>query len=205
MQTPKEPNRLNILQSARKEFLKAGYEKASMRRIAKLASVSPSNIYNYFVSKEEILETILRPALDGVEKGVSLISDDDYMERRLQFSYETLKMRFNVALDFVDEHRELFKLLICHTTSSKYERFLEELTDQVTKINMRQLDYFKRTHKIELETHEFFVRNLVSFFVNVFVEMIRNDIPKMEIVKIEDQLLKFLHFGSKAILLDSKT
>jgi AcrR family transcriptional regulator len=204
MQTPKEPNRINIIASARKEFVKAGYEKASMRRIAKNAGISTSNIYNYFKSKEEILETILKPALEGVEKGISLVSDDDYIERRLQFSYETLRARFNVALDFVDEHRLLFQLLICKTTSSKYERYLDELTDQVTQINLRQLEYFKKNHGIVLETNEFFVRNLVSFFFNIFVEMIRKDIPKAEIVKIEDQFLKFLHFGSKAILLDSK-
>lgn len=202
MQTPKEPNRINILKAAHQEFLKAGYEKASMRKIASNANVSTSNIYNYFSSKAEILEIVLQPAVEGLEKGLSLVSADDYIEKRLEFGYDTMKERFNVALDFVDRHRELFCILICKSNGSQYDNYLESLIHRVTDINMRQLDYFKSNKNLNLETNRFFVQNLVSFFFNIFVEMVRNDVPKSDIIKIEDQFLKFLHHGSKAILLD---
>lgn len=204
MQTIKEPNRLSILKAAQEEFLTMGYEKASMRQLAQKANVSTSNIYNYFDNKEEILTTILKPALEGLEKGISLVSDDDYIEKRLEFDYATLKSRFNVALDFVDEHLELFQILILHSGGSQYADYLEKLVSRVTDINMRQLEYFKNKKGLKIETNRFFVQNLVSFFFNIFVEMIRNNMPKSELLKIEDQFLKFLHFGSKAILLDSQ-
>lgn len=202
MQTPKEPTRLNILQASQEEFLRVGFEKASMRRISHLAGVSTSNIYNYFDGKEELLKTLVKPAIDGIEKGISLISDDDYIDKRLQYNYETLQKRFQVVLDYVDEHRKTFKLLMFHSNGSAYENSLSELLNRVTKLNVHQLNYYKNTHGVDLEVNEFIVRNLISFFLNVFVEMVKNDISRAEILKIQDQILKFLHSGIKAIFLD---
>ena len=40
-----------ILEASRKEFMEYGYEKASLRRIAKEASVTTGTIYGYFAGK----------------------------------------------------------------------------------------------------------------------------------------------------------
>ncbi|WCL50381.1 TetR/AcrR family transcriptional regulator [Leptospira sp. GIMC2001] len=205
MQTPKDSTRKSILQAAQEEFLRVGFEKSSMRRISKKANVSTSNIYNYFQNKEDLLKVLVEPAIKGTELGISLISSDDYLEQRLQFTYETLKRRFNVVLDYVDENRDLFDLLLFKSSGSIYENFLTEVLERVTELNMKQVDYFKKTHNMEsLETHVFFVKNLIAFFMNIFVEMVKNKISKEDMFKIEDNFLKFLHFGSKAILLDQK-
>lgn len=54
MQTLKEEVRKKILKSARKEFLKHGYNGASMRRIAKSAGYTVGNIYRYYKGKEDL-------------------------------------------------------------------------------------------------------------------------------------------------------
>lgn len=83
MQTPKEHTRKEILQAAREEFIQLGFEKASMRTIAKKAKVSTSNIYNYFENKEHLLTEILQPVLSGMEKAFAYVSHPDYFEKDL--------------------------------------------------------------------------------------------------------------------------
>lgn len=204
MQTPKEPTRLNILAASKEEFLEHGFEKASMRRISQIAGVSTSNIYNYFENKEGILTVLVQPILDGIDKGISYISEDNHIEKRLEFRFEVLQKRFKVALEYVDKNRDLFKLLMFRSSGSHLENSLDHLINEVTQLNIRQLHYFKKSRNLEIEFNEFFVRSLISLFVNVFVEMVKNNVSIEEIEKIEDQILKFLHYGSRAILLDMK-
>lgn len=47
-----------LLEKAGKLFMKHGYEKTTMRILAKAAGVQAPAIYNYFKSKKEILQTI---------------------------------------------------------------------------------------------------------------------------------------------------
>jgi AcrR family transcriptional regulator len=47
-----------LLEKAAKLFLKHGYEKMTMRMLAKAAGIQAPAIYNYFKSKKEILRTI---------------------------------------------------------------------------------------------------------------------------------------------------
>ncbi len=54
----KEEFRREILNSARELFLKDGYEKFSMRRLANKIDYSPTTIYLYFKDKDELLFAI---------------------------------------------------------------------------------------------------------------------------------------------------
>jgi AcrR family transcriptional regulator len=59
MQILKEDVRQRILDAACDEFYESGYAKASVREIAKASSVSLSNIYNYFPSKDALFDAIV--------------------------------------------------------------------------------------------------------------------------------------------------
>ncbi|MCZ8344435.1 MAG: TetR/AcrR family transcriptional regulator [Leptospira sp.] len=198
MQTPKEHTRKEILIAARDEFIQLGFEKASMRTIAKKAKVSTSNIYNYFENKEHLLTEILNPVLQGMEKAFEYVSHPDYFERRFNDNYETWKERFNLALEYVDSHREEFVLLLMKSQGSELENFPEQVLTRLTKINFQQYQDFKQKNpNFKGEVNEFIVRNILSFFLNIFVQMIRQNISKQEMLNYEDSFLKFLHFGYK--------
>ncbi|GBF50148.1 AcrR family transcriptional regulator [Leptospira ryugenii] len=198
MQTPKEHTRKEILAAAREEFIQMGFEKASMRTIAKKAKVSTSNIYNYFENKEHLLVEILNPILGGMEKAFQYISQPNYFEKRLNDSYETWKERFNVALDYVDNNRDDFTLLLLKSQGSSLEEFPEKLLSRLTNLNVEQYRQFKVGHpNFKGEINEFVARNILSFFLNIFVQMIRQNIAKSDMLLYEDSILKFIHFGYK--------
>lgn len=54
MQFKKHKIKNKLLKSAKEEFLKSGFEKASIRTIVKNADTTIGNFYNYFQSKEDI-------------------------------------------------------------------------------------------------------------------------------------------------------
>ncbi|MDF3821789.1 TetR/AcrR family transcriptional regulator [Leptospira sp. 96542] len=198
MQTPKEHTRKEILQAARDEFLLLGFEKASMRTIAKKAKVSTSNIYNYFENKEHLLTEILQPILTGMEKAFVFVSRPDYFEERFTDSFDTWKERFNTALDYVDKNRDEYVLLLLKSQGSELEKFPEQILSRLTDINFEQYKTFKaKNPHYKGELSEFIVRNILSFFLNIFVQMIRQGISKEEMLTYEDSFLKFIHFGYK--------
>lgn len=53
-----------IIEQARILFWQKGYDRTSVRAIAKACGFEPSNIYNYFPSKEEVLYEVLREEVD---------------------------------------------------------------------------------------------------------------------------------------------
>lgn len=68
MQIKKEYTCEQIVEVAKKVFLKNGYAKTSMRDIAKGAGIGVSNIYNYFKSKDELFRHIVMPLIKEFEK-----------------------------------------------------------------------------------------------------------------------------------------
>ncbi|MEU6277225.1 TetR family transcriptional regulator [Streptomyces populi] len=61
-----------ILEAAREEFSERGYEKTSVRGIAKSAGVDSALVHHYFGTKEQVFEAAIEvafaPALDAPEK-----------------------------------------------------------------------------------------------------------------------------------------
>jgi len=82
----KEEFRRKILNAARELFINEGYEKFSMRGLAKKIDYSPTTIYLYFKDKNELLHAICEEVAEqfiknlpkvhsgGYEKTVSLVN-----------------------------------------------------------------------------------------------------------------------------------
>ncbi|RNM03843.1 TetR/AcrR family transcriptional regulator [Dickeya undicola] len=60
MRTLTEEKRQAIIDAATQLFQETGYERASMSEVAKRVGGSKATLYNYFESKEELFETIVR-------------------------------------------------------------------------------------------------------------------------------------------------
>lgn len=60
MRTLTEERRKAIIDAASRIFQEMGYERASMNEVAKRVGGSKATLYNYFSSKEELFETVVR-------------------------------------------------------------------------------------------------------------------------------------------------
>ncbi len=73
MQVLKESIRERIDQSAIELFREFGFEKVSMRQIAKASHMTVGNIYRYYDSKDHLFESLVMPTFEKIK---SLVNDE---------------------------------------------------------------------------------------------------------------------------------
>ncbi|MFE2053608.1 TetR family transcriptional regulator [Streptomyces sp. NPDC059459] len=79
-----------ILTAAREEFSERGYEKTSVRGIAKAAGVDPALVHHYFGTKEQVFEAAIEVALAPVRGASGAVADgpaDGVGERLTRFFF----------------------------------------------------------------------------------------------------------------------
>lgn len=64
-----------ILTTAREEFSERGYEKTSVRGIAKAAGVDPALVHHYFGTKEQVFEAAIEVAFAPALRAPDAIGD----------------------------------------------------------------------------------------------------------------------------------
>jgi len=129
MQKLKEEVRNQIIEAAVKEFTLNGYEKASMRTIAKDARISVSNTYNYYKNKEELFVSIIEPVFGRLK---------DILKQSFQQSMRS--GTGNNLQSFIDgtvksliqmeaRQRQLLIILIENSAGTKYEKSRDEIVN----------------------------------------------------------------------------
>ena len=68
MAKPDESIDPRILKSAKEEFLKNGFEKASLKTICTNANVTTGALYKRYKGKEELFGAIVQPTLDDLNE-----------------------------------------------------------------------------------------------------------------------------------------
>jgi len=111
-----------IIEAAKKEFLKYGYKDASLRHICRNAGVTTGALYFFFKNKEDLLDTILKPVIDGYKKMVRNLFNKDSMSNE---SSNTDSM----IIEFLFENRDAAIILIDCCQGTKYEEFMQNVRD----------------------------------------------------------------------------
>jgi AcrR family transcriptional regulator len=128
MQKLKDEIRNKILDAAVKEFAGRGYEKASMRTIAKAAGISVSNTYNYFLNKEQLFSDIVEPVFNRMRE-IFKKSMQESMKRGLAGnnfqSFIDGLVRYLMEMDA--RQRQLLIILSQKSAGTRFEKSKEEM------------------------------------------------------------------------------
>lgn len=106
-----------IVNTALKLFSKQGYEKTSIREIAREAEISLGLMYNYFKGKEALLEAIFMGGIKDIEDSFAFPRDTD----------EPLRALVENIFSILEEKRDYWRLL--HSIRMQHnllERFAEK-------------------------------------------------------------------------------
>lgn len=99
----REEKRVLILNTALDLFAAQGFHSTSMEQIAKKAGISKGLTYNYFTSKKEILDEILKTGFDAIYAHFDL--DKDGM-----LTYEEFEFFIRKSFDVLSENNNFWKL-----------------------------------------------------------------------------------------------
>lgn len=135
VQVKKAEMRQTIIDVATDEFMKKGYENASLRVIAQKSHTTLGNIYHYFKNKEILLETIVLPVLDNID---ALMDEHIQNYKANVLSKEELLYYTEHLEEYVEkfEFRCLFDkrvVIILELKSSHLLKRKEEIIDKIQK------------------------------------------------------------------------
>ena len=113
-----------IIQCMREEFLKYGYERASLNRISARVGITTAGLYKHFRNKEDMFFFLVEDALAAFKSFAE--SSTCQMETTIEYNpFDSDWAEFWAG--FIFRHYEGVKLLICCSEGSPYESFEDDL------------------------------------------------------------------------------
>jgi len=202
MKVLKDEIRDAIVNSAKEEFFKKGYERSSMRSIAKGTNTTVGNIYKYFVNKEALFSHILDPITLELENLIN--HHDDELEPGDHSSIDQLiEQQGAILIDLVKKSRIELLILMYGSEGSKFKGIKDQLVSLLSQGTKKHLiSYYSRsngsvTGPVPVDPLAYALAQ--SFFEGIFT-LIRNSSNPEEIEKSGIELIKLFFNGFKTIL-----
>ncbi len=205
MQVKKDYTREQIVEVARRMFLKRGYAKTSMRDIAAGVGIGVSNIYNYFKSKDELFRYIVSPLTAELER---MMREHHNVKDQEDFLCYATGQSNGMAGDHVKEymllinnHRDELKLLLYQSQGSSLENYIDTYTDECTQLVLEFMNEFKRNHPEYGVTQTPFTYHVHTVWMFSFIsEVIKHDLPADEIRRAIEDYIQFEFGGWRTLM-----
>jgi AcrR family transcriptional regulator len=126
----RKTTREKILSVALELFAKKGYHAASISQIAKKAKISKGLMYNYFASKEKLLDEI-------IQEGFNSLAEFEYETKRGVDPEKQLEEFIDAVLDNLYSnftYWQLYLALLVHPeVQKKFEKKMQQFRDEFVK------------------------------------------------------------------------
>ncbi len=192
-----------ILECAKKEFSEKGFEGASMRNIAENAGYTTGMLYGRFADKSELFGEIVREPAERLYDYYTKVQDEfaglapekQYREMHLYVDGKVDKM-----LDIVYGNFDEFKLIICKSKGSEYEKFVDRLIEVETRNTARFIENLNAGGLSVKEVRKDITHMIATAMFNGMFEVVEHDFTKEEARQYVKQLQYFFNAGWDKIL-----
>ena len=187
-----------IHEAAMAEFLDKGFQGASLRQIVKNAGVTTGAFYGYFSSKEALFASIVEPhaaALMGRFMGAQTsFSELPEQEQPEHMGLESSQC-VNWMVDYICDHREPVKLLLCKAEGTSYEHFVHNMVEVEVEYTLRYMDVLRRLGREVPELSQSLCHIIASGMFNGLFEIVVHDMPKEQALRDVEQFRTFYTGG----------
>ncbi len=194
----KELHHRSIIEAATAEFLEYGFNDASMRRIAASAGMSASGLYKHFASKEEMFSALVEPACLGL---LALFRQEAGNQEQIietgDLSVWETGQDAKLAVAYIYDHLDAFRLIICKSQGTKYETFLHDLAVLEEEVTLSFMEVLKKQGVIINDFSEKEVHLLTTANVNAVFQTVEHDFTRDEAMHYADTLDRFFSKGWK--------
>ena len=193
----------NIQKAALTEFSEKGFLGASLRQIVKNAGVTTGAFYGYFSSKEALFASIVEPhaaALMGrFMDAQTTFAELPEAEQAAHMGEESgAYVRWMV--DYICEHREPVKLLLCRAEGTSYEHFVHNMVEVEVDATLQYMEVLRRLGKKVPGLDRQLCHILASGMFNGIFEVVVHDMALEQARKYVDQLRTFYTAGWMSLM-----
>lgn len=187
-----------IIEAAKEEFLAYGFENASLRRIAGNAGITVSGLYKHFPNKEEMFASLVQPMLDEF---MMLYRQKEQEENdaieKIGSAAAFLNDDAVYVMQFIYDHFDEFKLLVCCSQGTRYEDYSHDLAKMEEESSLKFINALRDCgdYVPEFDGREFHL--LVSSNVEAVLQPIRHDFSREEAIHYAQTINTFFSKGWK--------
>ncbi len=179
MPKDKSTSHVHIVDAAMEEFMKKGFQGASIRTIADSAGITSGGLYRHFKDKEDMFHALVEPAVGELKEWLDQHVSAGYAAAHSgNFEGMWESSEIDMMLKVMYPRRREFKLILCCSQGTRYENFLEELINTSQKYMMKQLELLKKQGLPIIDLSEEELHMLMSAYTNALVQPIMHDYSK---------------------------
>ena len=195
----KSPDTLEkIQQAALEEFSEKGFLGASLRQIVKNAGVTTGAFYGYFSSKEALFASLVEPhaaALMGrfmeAQTGFAELPEKEQPAHMGEASGDYVDW----MVDYICQHREPVKLLLCRAEGTSYEHFVHNMVEVEVESTLRYMEVLRRLGKNIPPLNRSLCHIIASGMFNGLFEIVIHDMPREQAFQDVTQFRSFYTAG----------
>ena len=190
-----------IIEAAKKEFMEYGFTDASLRRIAAKAGIQVGGLYKHFSSKEEMFSVLVEPTIEGLMACCHMIEKDYFddigkVAAGSLWEDKTETVRF---MEYIYDHFDEFKLIVCRSQGTKYENFAHDIAKLEEEVTIRYMNELKKSGFAVNDADEKEFHLLVTANVEAILQAVVHDFTRDEALHYAHTLENFYLPGWKAM------
>lgn len=192
-----------IIKEGKQEFLEKGYKDASLRNIVKRAGVTTGAFYGYYPDKAALFHALVAPAAEGLrdffieaQQGFA----DLPVEQKISQLYSYTDQPLQYFMDFIYEHFDAFKLILCHSDGTDYANYLDSLVEIEAESTSNFIKTIKQAGYQVNNIKPNLIHMLASAYFSGIFETVAHDMPKEEAIEYVADITAFHRAGWDKIL-----
>ena len=194
---------MKILEVGKREFLEKGFKNASLNKIVAEAGFTKGAFYGYYPDKAALFDDLVGEAANGLldqfkdaqEAHFNLIPEEKTKDS-LKLSTQYLR----VFVEYMYEHFDEFKLILCRAEGTRYEGFLNELVDLEVERAEEYYSLLRNAGKLSGKMTKQLHHMITSAYFTAVCETIVHDMPKREAMQYIEELAEFFNAGWAGLL-----
>jgi len=187
-----------ILDAGKQEFLTQGYQKASMRNIARSAGATTGAVYIYFTEKQALFHALVSEAAEQLENRYR-DQQQEFWDLDVDHPIENLdqlaKHDQNWLIEYVYDHFEEFKLICCCSAGTVYENYMDQLVQIEAEASLTFIERLQSERGKQLRIDKELVHIVSNALFSGIFETVIHDMPREKAREYIERLYVFYEAG----------
>ena len=181
MSVKADNTRENILNTAKRHFLKDGLDGASLRNIVKDAGLTTGAFYKYFPTKESLFDALIDPYVEHIYQIYDdVLAEFEVLSPKEQTDHMTASSEDGIEqiVDYVYDHYDSFRLLLKCGDSGKYADFIHNMVEREMQSTVHYMETLQRAGMDVPVVRKDLLHMISTGFFSAVFQIIEHDMEK---------------------------